>query len=120
MSGPRIGELNGRWALLLKITLVAIPTLTTIVTAFFMPWAIWVTNGTYASFATEQTVVRLSGECVEIQGTIRDLPPAEWKERIRTLEDDSKQNFKDHSSILIGLEQIKAAVGASDVTPSGK
>jgi hypothetical protein len=114
MSGPRIGELNGRWAFLLKITLVAIPTVTTIVTAFFLPWAVWVTNGTYASFATEQAVVRLSGECVEVQDIVRDLPPPEWKERIRNLEDEGKQNFKDHSNIMISLEQIKAAVGAVD------
>jgi hypothetical protein len=94
--------------------------LTTIVTAVFMPWSIWVTDGVYSSRVTEQSVVRLSGECVNIQETIKELPPVEWKERIRLLEADSKQNFKDHNAILISLEQIKAAVGASDITPSGK
>jgi hypothetical protein len=120
MTGNRIGELNGRWALLLKVTLVAVPVLTTIVVAVFMPWSVWVTDGVYSSRATEQIVVRLSGECVEMKTVIESLPPLEWKERIRELEADSKQNFKDHSSILISLEQIKAAVGVLDVTPSGK
>ena len=30
MSGTRIGDMNGRWAMLLKVTLVGIPCLTSL------------------------------------------------------------------------------------------
>ena len=113
MTGTRIGELNGRWALLLKSTLIVIPVLTTLVTAAFLPWSVWVTSSIYASQDNTELIERLMQEAKAVDIRIDNLPPEEWKARIRVLEEDSKQNLKDHQVIIISLEQIKAAVGVA-------
>ena len=114
MNGTRIGEMNGRWALLLKATLVVIPVLTTIATAAFLPWAVWVTSSLYAVQHNSELINQMLAEAKAVDIRIDNLPPEEWKARIRILEDDGKQNLKDHQVIIISLEQIKTAVGAVD------
>jgi hypothetical protein len=117
MTGSRIGELNGRWALLLKITLIVVPFITTLVTAAFIPWAVWVTGNIYTSRQTSEMMTQLIADSKAVNIRIDSLPPEEWKARIRVLEDDSRQNLKDHQVIIISLEQIKAAVGAVGIKP---
>ena len=117
MSGTRIGDMNGRWAMLLKVTLVGIPCLTSLFLASFIPWAVWVTGNIYTSRQIVEVVRTMQLEAKTIDTRIDNLPPEEWKARIRVLEDDSKQNLKDHQMIIISLEQIKTAVGAVKVEP---
>jgi len=117
MSGQRIGELNGRWAMLLKVTLVGIPCLTSLFLASFIPWAVWVTGNIYTSRQIVEVVRTMQSESKAIDTRIDNLPPEEWKARIRVLEEDGKQNLKDHQTIIISLEQIKTAVGAVKVEP---
>jgi len=112
MTQVRIGEVEGRWTFLLKCTLVVIPFLTSLGT-----WAVWVTGNVYTSRQTTELVEKLSREIREQDVKFGTLPPEEWKERIRALERDGKQNLADHASILISLEQIKSAVGVR--IPSG-
>ena len=118
MSGTRIGEMNGRWAMLLKVTLVGIPCLTSLFLTSFLPWAIWVTGNIYTSREIVEVVRTMQMEAKAIDIRIDNLPPEEWKARIRVLEEDGKQNLKDHQTIIISLEQIKAAVGAVKVDES--
>ena len=117
MSGTRIGELNGRWAMLLKVTLVGIPCLTSLFLASFVPWAVWVTGNIYTSRQIVEMVHTMQAESKAVDIRIDNLPPEEWKARIRVLEEDGKQNLKDHQTIIISLEQIKTAVGAVKVDP---
>ena len=117
MTGTRIGEMNGRWAMLLKVTLVSIPCLTSLFLASFIPWAVWVTGNIYTSRQIVEVVRTMQTEAKASDIRIDNLPPEEWKARIRVLEDDSKQNLKDHQMIIISLEQIKTAVGAVKVEP---
>jgi hypothetical protein len=43
MAGKPIGQLNGMWALLLKVNLTVVPMVLTGV----LTWAIWITNDTF-------------------------------------------------------------------------
>ena len=117
MAGPRIGELNGRWAMLLKLTLIAVPVLTTLITAAFLPWAVWVTSNIYASQQTVEIVRQLSVDVHEIEVKVQNLPSAEWKDRIVKLEEASFDNREDHAEIKITLAEIKAVLKPDRVDP---
>jgi predicted metalloenzyme YecM len=43
-----------------------------------------------------------------------NLPPEEWKERVRNIETELRMNQIDHTSIKVSLEQIKAKLGVAD------
>lgn len=111
MSGKPIGELNGPWALLLKITLVCIPVFGTAFTAVAIPWVRWQTETAYRSEETRIIVDELAESMTSINRRFADLPPPEWKDRVKLLETDARQNLQDHSDIKISLEQIKAKLG---------
>jgi hypothetical protein len=49
-----------------------------------------------------------------------DLPPPEWKERIRKLEDASVQNYEDHMEIKIVLSRIADKLGVVQAIAPGK
>ena len=87
----RIGELNGRWAILLKVTLVAVPAFTTLMLASFLPWAVWVTGNIYRS--------------------------QDHKNRIVLTESEMKQNSVDHTQIKVMLGGIQAKLDT--IHPSG-
>lgn len=80
--------IDGAWAVLLRICLVAIPVMGTVCTAVAIPWVRWVTDSCYIQSRNE--------------------------ERIVVLEADARTNIQDHARILIGLEQIKAKLGVDD------
>ena len=129
MTQRRIGEMNGRWALLFKFLLVMVPC--------SIPLLVWLTSSAWASndhiareheakcqievliktHAADMAVLRQ--EIKEIDRRIDELPPLEWKERIKALELDSRQNREDHATIMIGIEQIKAKLGVIDETRDG-
>jgi hypothetical protein len=134
ISKHKVGELNGRWAALFKITLVLIilgvPT--------FFAWATWITNETFASkyhrIQTEnfedrinclekdvQVLSRIDLELAKISTKIENLPPPDWRRRIELLEisqndeqkrllENNKENQDQHSRILILLEGLKTTV----------
>lgn len=83
--------IDGPWAVLLRICLVAIPVCGTVFTAIAIPWIKWVTDSCY-----------------------NQRP---YEDRIVILEADARTNIQDHSRILIGLEQIKAKLGVDDHEP---
>ena len=114
MAQIHVGEIEGRWAFLLKVTLIVMPFLATIVTAAFIPWSVWVTGNIYMSRQTAELVLKLTLDAQQMELKFQQLPPEEWRERIRALEEDGKQNFRDHQAILITLEQIKSAVVKND------
>lgn len=80
--------IDGAWAVLLRICLVAIPVMGTVCTAVAIPWIKWVTDNCYRQ--------------------------SSYEDRIIVLESDARTNIQDHSRILIGLEQIKAKLGVDD------
>lgn len=83
--------IDGAWAVLLRICLIAIPVMGTVITAVAVPWVRWQTETAYK------------------QDTYED--------RIVILEADARTNIQDHSRMLIGLEQIKARLGVHDPDP---
>jgi hypothetical protein len=111
MSGKPIGDLNGPWALLLKITLVCVPVFGSVFIAVAIPWVRWQTETAYRSEETRVIVDELVDSCTSINKRFADLPPIEWRDRVKLLETDSRQNLQDHSDIKISLEQIKAKLG---------
>jgi hypothetical protein len=111
MSGTRIGELNGRWAMLLKFTLVAIPCITSLFLASFLPWAIWVTGNIYTSRQIVEVVQTMKSDLAAINKTVSNLPPPEWKARTIKLEDAAIENRESHAEIKVVLEQNKITLG---------
>ena len=137
----KIGEMNGRWAILFKTVLVVIP----VVNAMFIPWAVWVTTTLWeANFKVEQfqqisneitrlvdqhqkDSVEFRQELKEIDARLDDAPPAVWKDRILALEADSRRNAEDHLKILLNqerqimsLEQIQQKLGVVPVGVADK
>lgn len=107
MTGRRVGDLNGVWAVLLRFTLVAIP----VMAGAAIPFVKWTTQSCYTANQTAQLVDNLVDEIRAIKNDIAHMPPEEWRERIKLLECDSRQNLADHTSIKLSLEQIKAKLG---------
>ena len=107
MSGTRIGELNGRWAILLKVTLVAIPCITTLFIASFLPWAVWVTGNIYTSRQTAEIVGSMESKVENLNTAVQNLPPPEWKARTIKLEEAAIENREAHAEIKVVLEQNK-------------
>lgn len=115
---PREPELSGIWAILFKLTIICVP----VATAAGIPWMRWVTEASYRSEETRLIVDSMTEDMKGLHTRMSDMPPVEWRERVKNLEVDSRQNLTDHSdiksqnladhsSMKISLEQIKAAVG---------
>jgi len=113
-SDKKIGELNGKWAFMLKVVLmllfVSIPT--------FFAWGTWVTTSIFEQSTSIQRLQDKTGTLPPITGCI---PSEDWRRRIELMETKSdllsnytasvdKQNAEDHSRILILLENIKTKV----------
>jgi hypothetical protein len=132
-SDKKIGDLNGKWAIGLKLVIVlffvSIPT--------FATWATWVTGSIYASnnhicdvyelqhdkritelekYAT--LPIKLERELQRLHDKIDVLPHPEWRRRIELLETQygesvksvlqvDKKNAEDHQQIFVLLESIK-------------
>ena len=110
MSGTRIGEMNGRWAMLLKVTLVGIPCLTSLFLASFIPWAVWVTGNIYTSRQIVEVVRSMQAETSAMHETVGNLPPPEWKARILKLEDAAIENKEAHAEIKVILAENRIAL----------
>ena len=113
----RIGELNGRWAILLKVTLVAVPAFTTLMLASFLPWAVWVTGNIYQVQGHSGQIILMMDSLQSINTKVSDLPPEEWKARIKITEMEMKQNNIDHTQIKVMLGGIQAKLAT--IHPSG-
>lgn len=96
MAGKPIGELNGRWAFLLKVTLVLIPSVFTLVGLIAVPWVQWVTETTYA----------VEAHFIEAEKCAEDV-----QKQIDDVESRLRQNNSDHTDIKLSLEQIKGKLG---------
>ena len=96
MAGKPIGELNGRWAFLLKLTLVLIPSLCTLAGLIAVPWIQWITETTYA----------VEAHFIEAEKCAEDV-----QKQIDDVEARLRQNIADHTDIKISLEQIKGKLG---------
>jgi hypothetical protein len=102
---------NGRpWPVWLK-TLCAV---VLVASGFGTGWCTWVTSNIYASQRTTGTVEQLVSDVRAHDVQFTNLPPEEWKERVRNIETELRLNQVDHTSIKVSLEQIKAKLGVAD------
>ena len=136
ISDKKIGDLNGKWAAMLKMVLVII----ILIVPTFFAWATWVTNEIFAAkyhrsqtenFGTRlveletnfKILSRVEAEINKISTKVETLPPPEWRRRIEILEthdavlDKNLNTLEDansdgHAKILILLEGIKTKVEA--------
>lgn len=113
----KVGDLNGVWAILLRITLVAVPVVGSIITACGVPWIKWVSDSCHTANQTARIVEKLAIDIEQIRVDMAHMPPEDWRERIRQLEVESRQNRQDHLNIMVSLEQIKTKLGVSAPTP---
>lgn len=81
------------------------------VAGFGVGWSTWVTNGIFASQHTASIVVEHSDTLKSHEKRFSELPPEDWRERIRALERATQANQDAHTQILLNLEQIKTKLG---------
>jgi len=114
-SVPTIGQLNGWWAHLLKVTLVMFPVFMTAV----LSWGTWATTEIMSSkyfreygprFTRQQgdaMEARLGNRIGDIESRFNTLPPADWRNRILSLEADQKKIIEQNARILAEFEYLK-------------
>jgi len=96
-----IGQINGPWAILLKVMLASyIPLMGSLLT-----WGIWITSETYANQYFRLQGARVTpAELRELErrfeARFNALPPQDWRTRITTLESQQQAMF----STLIRIE----------------
>jgi hypothetical protein len=106
--------------MLLKATLIAVPCLTSLFIASFLPWAIWVTGNIYTSQQVAEVVSELKIDADAIHVTVENLPPTEWKNRTVKLEEAAMENRESHAEIKVVLEQNKITLGEIKDKLSGR
>lgn len=84
-----IGNLNGPWSILLRIFLGTYPVV--------LAWAVWVTNNQFQDIAFRNNGDRFTREDavqmeLRIMGKFSELPPQDWRDRIKSLESVVQEN----------------------------
>ena len=103
-------ELNGWQAKMFRILMLTVPLFLTMATVIVIPLSIWLIQNAYMAQETARLVAATAMTVKDLQEEIRSLPPMDWRVRIQSLEQDSKENLRDHNDIKIALEQIKVAL----------
>lgn len=97
-----IGSLNGPWSVLLRAHLVV----ATFALPFLITWATWATlkiTGT-DTHATRQELHEAERS---LQTQLNNLPPAEWRDRVRENEKGRNVLEQQLARITVLLEEIK-------------
>ena len=121
VSNKPIGQLNGRWALLLKVALGTYP----VILAAAVTWSVWVTANIFELRAFAQQGPRWTAKDAEIQTAVvkewvedkfsNEVPPKPVTERLTRLERiaDETQKSVQHNSIALAslTTSIQAMIG---------
>lgn len=75
-----IGNMNGPWAILLRIALVSHP--------FVIGWLVWVTSEQFRDINHRENAVTK----VDLNEKLSSLPSSEWKARVTVLEEQTAVN----------------------------
>lgn len=128
MTTKKIGEIGGMWHLLFKVLLIMLP----LGLSGHAWWVWWCTDEIYTlkadaqkkeelTIQIEHNTQAIQKNALAIQANTRLIleqlangPSDTWRDRVKQLETDMRQNFVDHTEIKISLEQIKTAVGVKD------
>jgi len=113
-NSATVGDLNGWWAWLLKLSLVSFPVFATGI----ITWATWATSEImaqkYADHFTVADAVRMQDRwdvrLEKIADKVESSPPAEWKKRIEMLEENQRRMIDQYARISTDLDYIKRAV----------
>lgn len=103
-----IGELNGGWAILLKISLVCFPIFVTLSSAWCGWASVAIVQNSY--FREQATVLQADNrdQIRAINARIGAMP--EWRERVLSLEADQKRIVEQTARILVEIEYLKSAI----------
>ena len=121
MASQPIGQLNGRWAAMLKVTLATYP----IILAAAITWSVWVTCNIFELRAFAQQGPRWTAQDAELQTAIIkewtegrfkvEVPPKVVIERLTRLERiaDETQKSVQHNSIALAslTTSIQSMIG---------
>ena len=108
-TAKTIGMMNGRWAWLFKVALICIPLL--IALECWQTRSIFLLQGDVKEIVHLHDAIAANTEAIRANSeAIRTLPPQDWRERIKQLEADMRQNNTDHTEIKLLLSEIRAAV----------
>jgi hypothetical protein len=121
VSNKPIGQLNGRWALLLKVALGTYP----VILAAAITWSVWVTANIFELRAFAQQGPRWTAKDAELQTAVvkewvedkfrNEVPPKPVTERLVRLEriaDETQRSVQCNSVSLASLTtSIQAMMG---------
>jgi len=126
-----IGELNGWWALLLKISLAIFP----VYCVFLTGWAVWVTSETFANQAfrlqggrmTDVDGVKLEASLKTyfhatlqpLRAEIHGMPPQDWRDRILKMEENQDTIHVNQIKILMEIKSLRGTLERNAVTDMG-
>lgn len=115
MTAPKtVGAMNGRWAMLLKVSLVCFPLFATGVTG----WASWATmeilhgkffrefGPRFTQGQASSLEAKIERKLDSVKSDILALPPTDWRRRITNLEKDVHQLEEDTRTVIQQNGQI--------------
>jgi hypothetical protein len=114
MTAQRIGEINGRFATLLKFQLCAVPFIGFVLAVILIPLLVWII-GSINDLQSHHIEADIKFKRLDrLEDVVAELPPDQWERRIILLESLAETNVKDHNSIMIDLVKIKSALKIED------
>ena len=126
-----IGELNGWWALLLKISLAIFP----VYCALFTGWAVWITSETFVNQAFRLQGGRMTdvdGQKLEaslkaymqvalqpMRVEMRGMPPQDWRDRIQCMEEKQGDTHDNQIRILGEIKSLREHLDRHAIATAG-
>jgi hypothetical protein len=112
----KIGDLNGKWAVMLKMTVLA----GTVVAPLIVAWTIWVTSNIFSTQFHVMDTHSFEQRIMEIEKTLTATPErinknAEALYEVKTeVKDVQKSNATDHQLIMVELSKIQTKLEMID------
>jgi len=110
VTQKQIGELNGKWSVLFKVTQVVTPIAGGIFLAVVIPWCVWVTNCLMIlepqnkRYGWEDHERFKSELWQEIEKRFDSLPPEVWQQRINRIEEQQLEMLRNQIKIMSKLD----------------
>lgn len=121
-NANKIGQFNGRYAILFKILLYGAPIFGTVMTVFMIPFVTWIVSEQWADIAnrsrTDQIVQiierqskRHDQQLDQINHLLRQLPNQDVERRIGVLEECQRSTQREIRMILLNQTKIMQQMG---------
>lgn len=99
----KIGDLNGKWAVMLKMTILT----STVVAPLILAWVIWVTSNIFATQHHIADTTSFRERIVEVEAEVREIEniQEDYKELKTDVKQSKELNTKEHRDIGKNLNE---------------